>query len=206
MTAGPSDEEAIRQVLAGDADAFRVLVDRYQARAYRRALSILRNEEAARDAVQESFLKAYTALHKFEGRSRFFTWLYRLVTNQCLDLKRRDRSDRHVEWEEGTTVETEMSDEPTPEVAGVEFAPAASVMQSQLRQQLTQAIEKLPDAPRETLLLREVEGLSYAEIAKALEIPKGTVMSRLYYARQQLQKLLLEAGVAQPEPADEETT
>lgn len=206
MTAGPSDEEAIRQVLAGDADAFRVLVDRYQARAYRRALSILRNEDAARDAVQESFLKAYTALHKFEGRSRFFTWLYRLVTNQCLDLKRRDRSGRHVEWEEGTTVETEMSDEPTPEVDGVEFAPAASVMQSQLRQQLTQAIEKLPDAPRETLLLREVEGLSYAEIAKALEIPKGTVMSRLYYARQQLQKLLVEAGVAPPEPADEETT
>jgi RNA polymerase sigma-70 factor (ECF subfamily) len=166
---------------------------------------VLRNEETARDATQEAFLKAYGALARFQGRSSFYTWLYRLAMNQCLDLKRRDRSDRHVEWTEGGAVETESEFLPTPEVAGVEFAPAAAMMRKELRAQMAEAIGQLPDAARETLLLREVEGLSYAEISEAQQIPKGTVMSRLHYARKQLQKLLLEAGVVVPggRPAEE---
>ena len=92
-----------------------------------------------------------------------------------------------------------------PEVDGVSFAPAATLMRKQLLEHLARAIERLPAAARETLLLREVEGLSYAEIASALGIPKGTVMSRLFYARKQLQKWQVEAGVAEapsesPEP------
>lgn len=190
----PSDRDAIRQAQAGDPDAYRVLVERYQGRAFRLALRVLRDEDAARDAVQDAFLKAWSALPKFEGRSSFFTWLYRLVMNQCLDHKRRDRSTRHVEFEEGGHVEAELSDDPSPETLGVSFAPAAEVARKELREQLAEAIERLPDAARETLLLREVEGLSYSEIAKALEIPKGTVMSRLHYARKQLQSWLLEVG------------
>ena len=195
---GPSDTEVIGRIRDGDADAFRFLVERYQGRAYRVALRVLRDEEAARDAVQEAFLKAYTALDRFEGRSKFFTWFYRMVMNQCLDQKRRDRSDRNVEWEDGGLVENalESSTAPPPEVDGVRFAPAAAVMRKELRERINQAISELPDQARETLVLREVEGLSYAEISKALEIPKGTVMSRLYYARQRVQELLIEAGVA----------
>ena len=190
-----SDEEAIRRVLGGDRDAFGVLVERYQGRAYRLALRVLRNEDSARDAVQDAFLKAYSALPKFQGRSSFYTWLYRLVMNQCLDMKRRDKSERHVEWEEGGVGETGAGAPPAPEVDGVRFAPAASLMRQELRQQLAAAIERLPDGPRETLMLREVDGFSYAEIAEVQKIPKGTVMSRLHYARRQLRAHLIEMGV-----------
>jgi RNA polymerase sigma-70 factor (ECF subfamily) len=197
----------IARVRAGDRDAFRILVERYQTRAFRLALRILKDEDAARDAIQDSFVKAYTHLAKFEGRSQFFTWLYRLVKNQCLDMLRRDPSRRSVEWEEGGAVEAEVSAEAVPEVESVSFAPAAELMRKELRDKLGDAIERLPVAARETLILREVEGLSYAEIAHAQGIPKGTVMSRLFYARRQLQQILIELGVASEasmsEPAGE---
>jgi RNA polymerase sigma-70 factor (ECF subfamily) len=193
-TAGPSDEEVIGAIRAGDRNAFRVLVERYQARAYRLALRILRDEDAARDAVQDAFVKAYNNLGKFEQRSAFFTWLYRLVKNQCLDMLRRDRSDRVVDWEEGSLAEAEASADATPEVDSVSFAPATELQRKQLREHIDAAIAKLPESARETLILREVEGLSYQEIAEAQGIPKGTVMSRLFYARKQMQKLLIESG------------
>lgn len=211
--AGPSDLEVIQRVRSGDSEAFRLLVERYQGRAYRLALRVLRDEEAARDAVQDAFVKAYSALARFEGRSSFFTWFYRLVMNQCLDARRRDKSGREVAFEEGgQELEAEAGFEGVPEVAGVSFAPAANLMRKQLLEHLARAVDRLPPAARETLLLREVEGLSYAEIASALSIPKGTVMSRLHYARRQLQKWLVEAGVAQatsegsepPEGAEDE--
>jgi RNA polymerase sigma-70 factor (ECF subfamily) len=189
----------IRRVRNGDSEAFRFLVERYQGRAYRLALRVLRDEEAARDAVQDAFVKAFSALGRFEGRSSFFTWFYRLVMNQCLDAKRRDKSGREVAYEEGGALELggEPSLEAVPEVEGVSFAPAAHLMRKQLLDHLARAVEQLPPAARETLVLREVEGLSYAEIAKAQGIPKGTVMSRLHYARKQVQKWLVEAGVAE---------
>jgi RNA polymerase sigma-70 factor (ECF subfamily) len=191
-----SDEEAIRWVLAGNRDAFAVLVERYQGRAYRLALRVLRDHESARDAVQDAFLKAYGALSRFQGRASFYTWLYRLVMNQCLDMKRRDRSDRHVAWEDGGAAEVGAGAPLPPEVVGVRFAPAASAMRGELRERIIEAIGRLPDGPRETLLMREVDGLSYREIAEAQGIPKGTVMSRLHYARKQLQSWLVEVGVA----------
>ncbi len=204
--AGPSDLEVIQRVRNGESEAFRILVERYQGRAYRLALRVLRDEEAARDAVQDAFVKAYSALARFEGRSGFFTWLYRLVMNQCLDVRRRDKSAREVAFEEGDGLELEASLPPVPEVDGVSFAPAATLMRKELLAHLAHAIERLPPAARETLLLREVEGLSYAEIATALGIPKGTVMSRLHYARKQVQKLLVEAGVAEASEARSEPT
>ena len=106
-TAAPSPPDAavIERAKHGDHEAFRVLVERYQGRAYGLALRVLRDEEQARDAVQDAFLKVYGSLGKFEGRSGFYTWLYRLVMNVCLDMKRRDRSGRQVEWEEERAVE-----------------------------------------------------------------------------------------------------
>jgi len=192
--ASPSDDEVIGAIRAGDRNAFRILVERYQARAYRLALRILRDEDAARGAVQDAFVKAYNNLAKFEQRSAFFTWLYRLVKNQCLDMLRRDRSGRAVDWEEGGIAEAEASDAATPEVDGVDFEPATEMQRKQLREHIDAAIAKLPEGARETLILREVEGLSYQEIADAQGIPKGTVMSRLFYARKQMRKLLIESG------------
>jgi RNA polymerase sigma-70 factor (ECF subfamily) len=191
-----SDLEAIARARKGDHAGFRVLVERYQARAYRVAVRILRDDDRARDAVQDAFLKAYTSLRRFEGRSSFYTWLYRLVVNVCLDMRRRDRSDRHVEWEEGGSVEAAIRADPASshatrwDLAG----PATDLERAELRAALSAAIAELPDGQRETLILREVDGLSYAEIAEALGISKGTVMSRLHYARRKVQRALIDSG------------
>lgn len=194
---GATERELIRRVAAGDHGAFRSLVEPYQGRVFGLALRVLRDEDRARDAVQDAMLKVYRSIRRFEGRSSFYTWFYRMVLNTCIDLKRRDRSDREVEWEEGSALEAEARDEG---LAGA-GAPAPSddpeeaASRAELRRALAAAIEELPDGARETLLLREVDGLSYAEIAEALEIPKGTVMSRLHYARRRLRDRLRAAGV-----------
>jgi len=100
-----SDSDAVARARNGDHDAFRTLVERYQGRAYRMAARLLGDPELARDAVQEGFLKAYGSLDRFEGRSGFYTWLYRLVFNLCIDMKRRDRSNRQVEWDDDVAKE-----------------------------------------------------------------------------------------------------
>jgi RNA polymerase sigma-70 factor (ECF subfamily) len=194
------DEEVVARAQAGDHEAFRILVERYQGRAYGLALRILRDEEQARDAVQDAFIKVYGSLRRFEGRSSFYTWLYRLVYNQCLDNKRKDKSGRHVEWEEERLGEDHVLEETGPGAvrSGGLTGPGVELERAELRAVMAQAIDQLPDDARETLVLREIEGLPYAEIAETLGIPKGTVMSRLHYARKRVQQLLLEAGVSPP--------
>jgi RNA polymerase sigma-70 factor (ECF subfamily) len=195
---GPEDDDIIARARAGDHEAFRVLVERHQGRLFRLAARVLRDEDLARDAVQDAFLKAYTSLRRFEGRSSLYTWLYRLTLNVCLDMRRRSKSDRTVEWPEVQLADGTLPAEPTP-ASGTEPPPAGpdtELERSEIRQRVGQAIEELPPEARETLLLREVDGLSYAEIAETLGIPKGTVMSRLHYARRRVQKLLVAAGIA----------
>lgn len=193
-----SDVDAVARARNGDHEAFRVLVERYQGRAYRLAARILVDPDQARDAVQDAFLKAYRSLDKFEGRSGFYTWLYRLIFNLCIDMKRRDRSGRHVEWDDEVAreVASGVPGAPAPEDDGV-FEPARELARGELRDALTKAIDALPDDAKRTLLLREVDGLSYAEIAKSLGIPKGTVMSRLHHARRRVRELLVEAGAVE---------
>jgi RNA polymerase sigma-70 factor (ECF subfamily) len=167
-----------------------MLVERHRERAWRLALRILRNEEAAKDAVQEAFVKAYTALDRFEGRSQFSTWLHRLVVNQCIDMRRKEHFDRRVDVEDANALERlAAGGDDAPET------PEPAVLRGELREQLTEAISELPDDARQTLLLREVDGLSYAEIAKSLGVPKGTVMSRLHYARRRVRERLIAMGV-----------
>lgn len=187
-----SDSDAVARARNGDHDAFRTLVERYQGRAYRLAARLLGDPELARDAVQEGFLKAYGSLDRFEGRSGFYTWLYRLVFNLCIDMKRRDRSNRHVEWDD------EVARQAASGSTGAAMPePGADLSRSELRESLSRAIGQLPEDARRTLLLREVDGLSYAEIARALGIPKGTVMSRLHHARRRVRQLLIQAGAVE---------
>ena len=189
-----SDAEAVARARRGDPEAFRVLVERYQGRAYGQALRMLGDTERARDAVQEGFLRAYRGLPRFQGRSAFYTWLYRLMFNVCIDAKRRDRSRLHVEWDDAVAreVPAEVEDDPQLRIAP---GPDQAMERAELGGALRDAIGKLPVDARRTLLLREVDGLSYAEIAQALEIPKGTVMSRLHYARRQLREELVDSGI-----------
>ena len=191
-----TDLEAVAKAAKGDHEAFRELVERYQSRAYGLALRVMRDEESARDVVQEAFLKAYRSLDRFEGRSSFYTWFYRVVMNSCLDAKRRQPAGRYVEWDEQRAMQTPTAtgmdavDPDRQRAAG----PSGELERAQLRDALRRAIEQLPDDARQTLVLREVDGLSYAEIAEALEIPKGTVMSRLHHARKRLRTLLEASG------------
>jgi RNA polymerase sigma-70 factor (ECF subfamily) len=191
---GSPEDEIVARARSGDHDAFGVLVKRYQGRAFRLALRVMGDEEQAKDVVQEAFLKAYSSLGRFEGRSSFYTWLYRLVFNLCIDTKRRDRSSSQVEWTEEQSLDlapgTPAAKAADPESAG----PSAELERSELRELMARAIEALPDDARRTLVLREVDGLSYAQIAESLGIPKGTVMSRLHYARRRLRAALVEAG------------
>jgi RNA polymerase sigma-70 factor (ECF subfamily) len=191
----PSDADVIARARKGDHDAFRVLVERYQERAYGLALRVLRDEEWARDVVQEGFIKVYRSLDRFEGRSSFYTWLYRIVMNLCLDAKRSDRSSRHVEWDETAPLEADPASADAVSAVHQEFTgPAGSLERAELREFMARAIEQLPDDARQTLLLREVEGLSYAEIAECLGVPKGTVMSRLHHARRRVREILVASG------------
>ncbi len=193
----PADDEIVRRAQAGDHDAFRMLVERYQGRAYGLALRVLRDEEQAKDAVQDAFLKVYRSLDRFEGRAGFYTWLYRIVMNQCLDRKRRDKSDREVEWNDESAAGVLNASESAASPAGRDAdreAPDVAIERSEIRQAVARAIDALPEDARRTIQLREIDGLSYKEIAEAMGIPKGTVMSRLHYARQRLRELLQEAG------------
>ena len=195
-----ADAEVVERARGGDREAFRILVECHQARAYGLALRVLRDEEQARDVVQEGFLKAYRSLDRFEGRSSFYTWLYRLVMNLCIDQKRRDKSARQVEWQDEQSLSVAPGAIGDPGAAPP-AEPIDDLHRAQLRKQLAEAIEALPDDARRTFQLREVDGLAYAEIAKTLGIPKGTVMSRLHYARRRLREALLDAGVVEPEGA-----
>ena len=203
---GAEEARLVDRARRGDHGAFQTLVERYQGRVFALARRILRDPERARDAVQEGFLKAYSALPRFEGRSGFYTWLYRLVFNQCIDMKRRDRSAAHEEWNDEVARDVAPGADAAPLLLPTELAePARAYERAKLRVALAQAIESLPEDARRTLVMREVDGLSYAEIARALRIPKGTVMSRLHYARRRVRDTLIANGAVEggPEPEPE---
>jgi RNA polymerase sigma-70 factor (ECF subfamily) len=195
---GSDEARLVDRARAGDHGAFQTLVERYQGRVFALARRILRDPERARDAVQEGFLKAYAGLPRFQGRSGFYTWLYRLVFNQCIDMKRRDRSAAHEEWDDEVAREVAPGADAAPLPLRTELAePARAYDRAKLRISLAQAIESLPADARRTLVMREIDGLSYAEIARALDIPKGTVMSRLHYARRRVREILAASGAVE---------
>jgi RNA polymerase sigma-70 factor (ECF subfamily) len=185
---GPSDWELVQRTRSGDRDAFRELVERYQRKIAALALGMLRNREDALDIVQESFAKAYQNLDRFKGDSAFYTWLYRIAFNLCVDHQRRETRLGHVPLEvdehgEGGAV--------LPPVDGARTdQPFERTRDAEIARRLADAIRELTPDHRAVILLREVEGLSYEEISQVLQCPKGTVMSRLHYARQKLQARL----------------
>lgn len=181
-----NDNELIDRTLAGDSSAFGILVDKYQDRVYNLALPIVGNVDDAMDAAQETFLQALAHLGSFRKSSRFYTWLYRIAYNSAVGLLRRRRRTVSVDTvieEYGETFE-----------ANVE-APDARASLSDDARLLKKALEKLPIEYRAPLILREIEGENYERIAEILEIPVGTVRSRLHRARASLRDALERLGV-----------
>ncbi|HEX4459547.1 MAG TPA: sigma-70 family RNA polymerase sigma factor [Polyangia bacterium] len=179
-----ADEADIAAFRRGDKDAFGPLVRRHQQRAVAVAIGILHDPEDARDACQDAFMRAYRALDRFDGSAQFSTWLHRIVVNVCIDRLRR------------VTPLTQPIDDVEGVLASDED-PALDLGRARLGEQLSAALGQLGDKHRTALVLRELQGLSYQEIAQAMTCSVGTVMSRLFYARRRMQALL----VAGAEPA-----
>jgi len=176
------EAELIERSRKGDSAAFGVLVERYQRRVVGVAQAVVHNQDDAIELAQETFVRAYENLSKFESRSSFSTWLYRIAANLAIDFWRREG--RHVVLH-GEDADNEIAKLPT--VQGDSFK---EVSRSELSARLKQALEELTPEHRAVILLREVEGMSYDEISDVLQCPRGTVMSRLHYARTHLRKIL----------------
>lgn len=180
----------IRRVCAGDADAFEALVTAYQKQVYNLALRTVGNEEDAADMTQEAFLRAYRSLGSFRGDSKFSVWLYRLTTNICIDFL-RSRGRRPTV----SLTTPDEDDEPQElDVADERFDPVCSLERAELRRAVQRGLATLPEDSRRILMLRELSGLSYAEIGKVLRLEEGTVKSRLFRARKKLCDFLLQDG------------
>ena len=179
------DEQLLARAARGDSRALDELFRRYRTVAYRVAHRLLGNEADALDAVQEAFVKALTHLPTFEGRSSFKTWLLRVVNNAALDLGRQ-RGRREELRREEHSADTE------PEAPAADEEPGRELERADLRRLLDEALRQLPEAQRRTFVLHVDGGLSYREVADVLDISIGTVMSRLFYARQKLRALLAE--------------
>jgi RNA polymerase sigma-70 factor (ECF subfamily) len=182
------ESELIRLAQEGERGAFDVLVERYQKRVYSVAYGMVNDSEHALDVTQEAFVKAYQSISSFVGRSNFYTWLYRITFNSAIDFIRREQRDKSVSYEDGA----KLDDSPVSGDALLRRLPSpdSAVRRSEIKDAVMKAVETLPEEQRAAILLREVHGLSYKEIADVLKCSKGTVMSRLHYARHKLQKLL----------------
>lgn len=187
------DLTLVKRVRDGDQRAFKLLVERYQRKIYAVALGMVRDKEEAMDIAQEAFVKVYKYLDHFKGDSSFYTWIYRITANLCIDYlrKRGHGKNEQVEFDETVLLD---SSEANIGALGSRLGtnPQKSALRRELAEKIQEALAQLPEKHRAILLLREVEGLSYEDLSRVLEVPKGTVMSRLFHARAKVQKILSE--------------
>jgi RNA polymerase sigma-70 factor (ECF subfamily) len=183
------DADLVRRAQGGDHAAFRQLFDRYHKRVYAVAFGVLKNRHDALDCVQEGFVKVHRHLPSFQGSSSFYTWLYRIVMNLAIDQLRRRKTAKPVEFDDSRRDSQEPGDDAI--VARLlDENPRKAVIRRELLERVQAALAELPEYHRQVILLREIEGMSYEEMAEALEVPKGTIMSRLFHARKKMQEAL----------------
>lgn len=187
--AGPEDGPLVERAAAGDAAAFDGLVLRHQDRVYGVCLRLLRDADAARDAAQDAFVKAWRALPRFEGRAQFSTWLYRIATNVCLSAlrARKARPEHRAVSLDAAAGESAGG---VAEPAAPTPAPGDALDGAEARTAVAGAIASLDEDFRVAVVYRDIEGLSYEQIAEVLQIPVGTVRSRIHRGRDALRKTL----------------
>ncbi|MEW6558663.1 MAG: RNA polymerase sigma factor RpoE [Pseudomonadota bacterium] len=184
----PSDAVLVQQVQAGQQKAFDLLVAKYQRRIYRLVLRFIRDPALAEDVAQETFLRAYRAIGQFRGESQFYTWLYRIAVNTAKKAISDDIRDPTVS-EGDASGHDEETFSPT-ELLSNHETPESILVSKEIVQTVNAAMESLPEDLRMAITLREIEGLSYEDIAEAMQCPIGTVRSRIFRAREAIAERL----------------
>jgi len=183
VSSGDSDALLVERTVAGDQKAFELLVIKYERRIQRLIGRMVRDVDLVEDIAQETFIRAYRALAQFRGDAQFYTWLYRIAVNTAkkflMDLKRNptvsENSFKTADDDETSPVENELTSPETPE---------AVLASKEIAEMVNAAMDALPEDLRQAITLREIEGLTYEEIADAMNCPIGTVRSRIFRARE----------------------
>ena len=185
------DHDLVQRVQAGDSAAFRALFDKYHRRAFAVAMGVVKNQDDALDVVQVAFVKVHKNIHKFQGSSSFYTWLYRIVMNASIDHVRRTSRRKSLDFDERALhEESEVAGDGALIPSVTNANPGKAALRKELGEAIQAALQTLPEHHRAVIVLREIEGMSYEQMAEALEVPKGTVMSRLFHARKKMQVAL----------------
>ena len=180
------DQDLVRRVQQGDKSAFDLLVIKYQHKIVHLVNRYVKDPTEAQDVAQDTFIKAYKALGEFRGESAFYTWLYRIAINTAKNYllsRTRRHSDYEVDMQDAEQVEN------APQLKDIE-TPENQLMNDQIIEVIKSAIDKLPEEMRIAIMLREFEGMSYEEIAEAMDCPIGTVRSRIFRAREAIDEQL----------------
>jgi len=181
------DRVLVRQAQGGDYSAFDTLVQKYQERIYATIYHMTSNHEDANDLTQETFIKAYKALNSFKGDSSFFTWVYRIAVNKTINFIKQRKNRVHMSLDD-----LDFNAEHDPDLMALisDKTPRREINLTELQEKLNEAMQKLSESHRLVVTLHDVQGLSHEEIAKIMDCNIGTVRSRLFYARQQMQAYL----------------
>ena len=185
---GPGDLELVTRCQSGDTSAFNELVTRYRTRAFSMIYNMVRNEQDAWDLAQDGFLKAWKSIGKFRGQSSFYTWLYRILMNVTIDSLRKKQIASGTDFDDQIGLSNIAPGAST--APRSELQPAERISDREIRERIDAAIAKLSPEHRTAIVMREIDGLEYSEIAEQMECSIGTVLSRLCYARKKLQALL----------------
>lgn len=184
------ERELVRKCRAGDARFYEPLVRAYEPQGLRLALGMMGNSEDAQDALQDAFVKAYRSLDRFDQGRAFGPWFFQILRNQCRDLLRRRKARFNLEVVADGLLDGKSDPKAESRSRRDDRADAKRLLWA--------ALERLPDDQREVIVLKELQGLRYQEIASVLEIPEGTVASRLFNARAALKDVLFEMGTEYP--------
>ncbi len=189
--AGASDRELLERAKSGDAEAFGLLVRRHQRRIFRLAAHLTRSGAEAEDVTQETFVRAYQAVDRFDGRSEPFTWLYRIAVNLSLNHIRSRKTRQHASFEDDPRVESLLAETRT----SLGGDPGKSADERRVAEALLEGIDGLSETLRTTLLLVCLDGLSHDEASQVLGCPEGTIAWRVHEARRKLRLFLAERGL-----------
>jgi RNA polymerase sigma-70 factor (ECF subfamily) len=184
-----SESDLVKRCQAGETEAFDELVTRYRTRIFGMIYNMVHNEQDAWDLAQDSFVKAWKSIKRFQGKSSFYTWIYRIVMNVTIDwLRKKQIKGAGAEFDDA--VQLKEIDPASKTVPKADALPYEHMQRSEIRAQIDGAIAQLSPEHRAVILMKETEGMQYHEIAESLGCSIGTVMSRLFYARKKLQSLL----------------